>query len=146
MKEYQFSIPDYDFFIRIQVYPSIKSMTMYSNEYVELNNGKISDEEALGLWFGLPRNKQKFVVNKKRMILERELGKIFLCSEYLTIDTLAHECLHATLEFMSTVLGFTSNPYGTDMEEFFVGIFTNIFHEAFITLLKARYKFKVELI
>jgi hypothetical protein len=150
MKEYRIDLKSYDFYLKFQVYDSLKKMLEAASEYDTDHNGSGNIEDSIALFFGLPSALQKKELNISKKIFEREMGKIFLCKEHLSYGTIAHECLHAAFEFMRENVGYLGNfvndDYSEQNEEFLVCIFTDIYEKILSTLIKNNFKIKQELI
>jgi hypothetical protein len=145
MKEFRISIVDYDFVIKAEVFPSNKQMISAINDYIKIYDKNILLKSANAVWCGIPRFKIKDKLNKKIGIYERELGKIFLCKNHLNHCTISHECLHAAIDVCRTLLGFTwsIDNISDDQEEFFVGLYTDIYEEILRCLKSKNYKIKL---
>jgi hypothetical protein len=151
MKEFKISLKDYDFFLKLEVFPSQKLMLEGAGLYASRHNGDKNVGYADAVFFGLPRNLQKESYNKEKYIFERELGKMFFCKEYLDYATIAHECFHASFEFFRQNVGFvgsfsTNTSYSDQNEEFLDCIFTDIYNESLNILTKYKYKLKIDII
>lgn len=144
MKEYKFSIDDYDFFLKIEVYETREKM--YKGLASYLKEDRV-DKEAIAFFASYHRSITPEKLNKRKLIFERELGKLFFCSKYLEYDIIAHECFHASFEYVRSFMGYTgsyttNSAYSDSNEEFINCIFTDIYREALYTLKNNRYKIR----
>jgi hypothetical protein len=144
MKELKILIENYDFSIKIEVYESNKKMLEAINRHIVAIKEKEKISCADAAWCGTPRSKMKEVLNKDTGIYERNLGKIFLCKNYLKYNVISHECLHAAIDFCRNIVGLTwsIDNLSDIQEEFFVGIYTEIFEEVLVSLSLKKYKIK----
>jgi hypothetical protein len=148
MKEFKIFIDNYDFYITAEVFESNKKMLSAINNFIRPVNKNEFIIRADAAWCGFPRNRIKEKLNKELGIYERHIGKIFLSKPYLKYSTISHECLHAAIDFCRNIVGLTwsIDNLSDVQEEFFVGIYTDIFEELLNNLFSKKYKIKVNLL
>jgi len=135
----EFTIERQDYFdtIKVRVYKTARSLRKACEEFTGI---KGSHSETDGSFASTVPNNPTNAEGKKDRFM---FGIIMLCEQYMEMQIIVHECIHATFKHEKNIIGFRGNYSNDEHEERFGYYYEWLLLEVLKTLKKAGYRVKV---